>query len=160
MEKNQKISELEELAKLLDSKFRTPFGFRIGWDAILGLIPGIGASITTLLSAFIIYRGLEMGTSMRVLFRMVLNVLIDNLFGAIPLLGWIGDIFWKSNEMNVALLRSYARDPHQTTLKSGLVLGSALVVVSGVTLALTALAGALTWILARTLYGILSSGLH
>ena len=40
---------------------------------------------------------------------MLVNALIDAAIGAVPLAGPVGDIFWKANVRNLALLEGYAR---------------------------------------------------
>ena len=43
--------------------------------------------------------------------RMALNILLDTLIGAIPLVGDLFDAFWKSNRRNVELLRRHVAAP-------------------------------------------------
>jgi hypothetical protein len=35
------------------------------------------------------------------------NVALDLAIGALPVVGWLGDVFYRSNERNMALLRAH-----------------------------------------------------
>lgn len=107
----QSREQLKRLSEFLDSKYQLPFGWRIGWDGILGLIPGIGDVVTNLVSFYIVYQAAMMGCPPSVILRMAINLLIDNLIDAIPLIGNLFDFMWKANNKNVALLESYLNNP-------------------------------------------------
>jgi len=100
--------ELELLAHWLDSAFHVPgLGIRFGLDALLGLIPGVGDTVTSLASLYILNAGRRFGVPRITMLRMALNIAIDYVVGAIPLLGDVFDVYWKANLRNVALLRSH-----------------------------------------------------
>jgi hypothetical protein len=103
------------VARLLDSQFRLPgTSFRFGLDPILGFIPVLGDLGTTAVSVSLLLTMLRHGASGSVVVRMGLNILIDAIIGAIPVLGNIFDFAYKSNERNVELLRRhYAEGRHQ-----------------------------------------------
>ena len=101
-----RLARLDRLANTLDSKFRIALlGIPVGWDSILGLIPGVGDLITLGPGAWIIVEGHRMGARKRVLGRMALNTGVDTVIGGIPLIGDAFDLFFKSHRRNVALLR-------------------------------------------------------
>ncbi|MDD9725516.1 DUF4112 domain-containing protein [Roseovarius sp. SK2] len=101
-----RLARLDRLANTLDSKFRIPLlGIPVGWDSILGLIPGVGDLVTLGPGAWIIVEGHRMGARKRVLGRMALNTGVDTVIGGIPLIGDAFDLFFKSHRRNVALLR-------------------------------------------------------
>ncbi len=105
-DRTARLARLDQLANTLDSKFRVPvLGIPVGWDSILGLIPGVGDLITLGPGAWTIVEGHRMGARKRVLGRMALNTGIDTLLGGIPLIGDAFDLFFKSHRRNVALLR-------------------------------------------------------
>lgn len=56
----------------------------------------------------LIAMGVQKGVPKVVLVRMVINALLDALIGAIPVAGTIGDIFWRANTANLALLERHA----------------------------------------------------
>ncbi len=100
------IERLDKLATLLDSQFRIPgTSIRFGWDSLLGLIPGVGDTATLLPSAYLVYRAHKLGARKRSMFRMIVNVGIDYVVGAIPFLGDIFDLVFKANRRNLAILR-------------------------------------------------------
>lgn len=134
---SQTRRRLESLAWLLDESVRIPgFGFRVGLDGILGLIPGFGDLLTTAISAFIIRQAALLGAPRIVLLRMAFNTSIDFLIGAVPLVGDLFDIGWKANKQNIQMLIKHLDDPAQLARTSWLtVIGLA----SGVLLALVVL---------------------
>jgi hypothetical protein len=104
--------ELEQLAKWLDDVFRIPgLNWRFGLDAIIGLIPGVGDTATSLASFYILTAATRYGVPKITLVRMALNIAIDYIVGAIPLFGDLFDFYWKANRRNVELLRGRARVP-------------------------------------------------
>lgn len=100
---------LERLSHTLDGLFRIPgTGWRFGLDTIVGLIPGIGDTITSFASFYILAAGVRYRVPKVTLLRMGLNIAVDYATGVIPVLGDIFDLFWKSNERNIDLLRKRA----------------------------------------------------
>src|SRR4051812_47282655 len=103
---NPQLRNLQTLAKLMDSQFRIPgTDFRFGMDAIIGLIPGVGDLTTFGISGFMLFIMAKNGASGCVLARMMLNVVIDTIVGAIPLFGDLFDFAYKSNTKNVRLMQ-------------------------------------------------------
>ena len=106
-----RLAKLERMAEALDSKFRLPvLGVPVGWDSILGVIPGLGDLVTVGPGAWMILEGHRMGARKRILGRMALNTTIDTALGSIPLLGDAFDLFFKSHRRNVSLLRREIKD--------------------------------------------------
>ena len=98
--------ELEAISRWMDGVFEIPgLGWRFGLDAILGLVPGIGDFGTSLVSLYILAMGSRLGVPRITIARMALNVAIDYLIGSLPIVGDIFDVWWKSNQRNVALLK-------------------------------------------------------
>ncbi|KRS13508.1 membrane protein [Roseovarius atlanticus] len=111
-DRTARFARLDRLANTLDSKFRIPvLGIPVGWDSILGLIPGVGDLITLGPGAWIVVEGHRMGARKRVLGRMALNTGIDTVLGGIPVIGDAFDLFFKSHRRNVALLRRELAGP-------------------------------------------------
>lgn len=102
------IDDLERLADLMDSRFRIPgTGIRFGFDAVLGLVPGIGDGLVTVPGVYILVRAHRMGAPFLLLAKMALNLAIDLVVGTIPLVGDIFDIGFRANRRSVALLRRH-----------------------------------------------------
>jgi hypothetical protein len=105
---------LDDLARYLDGLFRIPgTGWRFGLDAIVGLVPSVGDTLTSLASFYILLAGVRYGVPKITLVRMALNIGVDYLVGSIPVVGDAFDFFWKSNQKNVALLRARAVGKHR-----------------------------------------------
>ncbi|RPI62240.1 MAG: DUF4112 domain-containing protein [Lysobacterales bacterium] len=116
---------LERLAWWLDSAIVVPgTRFRVGFDALIGLIPGVGDLIGAALSAYIVAAAARRGLPRSVLLRMALNVGLETLVGVVPVVGDLFDAAWKANQRNVALLRQYAAVPHRAHAQSRLVVGA------------------------------------
>lgn len=100
---------LDRLGWVLDDLFRIPvLGWRIGLDAIVGLIPGVGDTATTVASLYVLGSAVRYRVPKVTLLRMGLNLGIDYVLGSLPLVGDLFDAWWKSNQKNVALLRQRA----------------------------------------------------
>jgi uncharacterized protein DUF4112 len=100
---------LERLSWLMDDMFRIPvIGWRIGLDALLGLIPGVGDTATTLASLYILTSAVRYRVPKITLLRMGFNLGIDYALGSLPLVGDFFDAWWKSNQKNVDLMRRRA----------------------------------------------------
>ena len=112
---DERLRWVARIARLMDSQFRLPgTQFRFGLDPLLGLLPVVGDLSTLAVSGALLLTMLRHGASGAVVVRMALNILLDTIVGAIPLLGNLFDFAYKSNERNVALLRRhYAEGQHQ-----------------------------------------------
>jgi Domain of unknown function (DUF4112) len=100
---------LDRLGWLMDDLFRVPvLGWRFGLDALIGLIPGLGDTTTSLVSFYILGAAVRYRVPKITLLRMGLNIGIDYLIGSLPVVGDLADAWWKSNQMNLALLRKRA----------------------------------------------------
>ena len=100
---------LDEISRWMDGLFRVPgTGWRFGLDALVGLIPGVGDTATTVVSFYILAAGVRHGVPKVTLLRMAANIAVDYLLGAVPVVGDLFDFAWKSNQMNVELIRRRA----------------------------------------------------
>ena len=133
------LKNLNSLAELMDSQFKIPgTNIKFGLDALIGLVPGAGDFATFLISGYMITILASNGASGFVLARMVLNVVIDSAFGAIPILGDIFDVAFKANQRNVKLMQQhYVEGRHK---------GSAWKVIIPVLLILLIVVGGLAWV--------------
>lgn len=113
MEKIQKQVEvekgLEDLSHYLDGLFRVPgTGWRFGLDAVIGLIPNVGDTLTFLPSVYILFAGVRYGVPKITLLRMAFNLGLDYLVGLVPFIGDAFDFVWKANRQNMDLIRTRA----------------------------------------------------
>lgn len=106
-DRRRRVARLNRLATSLDAKFTLP-GLRIpiGWDSILGLIPGVGDVVTAGPGAAMIYEVRRMGGRKRAMARMGVNTGIDMLVGSIPLVGDLFDVAFKSHRKNAEILKA------------------------------------------------------
>jgi hypothetical protein len=124
------------LAGLLDNAIRIPgTDLRIGLDPILGaLLPELGDALSAVLSLALLGVAFQQRVPKLVFLRMLINIAIDALLGAVPVIGDVFDFAFKANEKNLALIERHRGNP---AARAGL--GDWLV-VSGVALAALALA--------------------
>ena len=108
---SERLRRLRSLAWLLDNSIPLPGGFRVGLDAVIGLVPGVGDAIGGLISAYLINEARMMGAPRSVLMRMTGNVLLETIIGVIPFAGDLFDAAYKANTKNLALLERYELDP-------------------------------------------------
>jgi hypothetical protein len=97
---------LESLSKYLDNWIKIPVvGWRFGLDALIGLIPNVGDTLTSFASFYILIAGVRYGVPKITLLRMAFNIGLDYVVGSIPFVGDAFDFFWKSNKQNMDLIR-------------------------------------------------------
>ena len=106
-----RLERVERIAHRMDRAYRI-FGFRVGWDVILGLIPGIGDTLAVAPAAYIVMTARRMGVPGATLVRMVVNIFVDWLVGLIPLVGDLADAGYKANTKNARLLRDHVEARH------------------------------------------------
>jgi hypothetical protein len=105
----RRLASLRQVSRLLDSAFEVPgTSWRFGLDPIVGLIPGIGDVLPALFTIAIFVQARQLGVPKVVQARMLINVALDTLVGAIPVLGDLFDFAWKANNLNLALLERHA----------------------------------------------------
>lgn len=140
---NPALKQVDRLAWLLDNSIRIPIiNYRIGLDAIIGLIPGFGDWAGAVISSYIVLQAVRLGAPSLVLRQMVVNVAIEALVGLIPGLGDIFDATFKANARNATLLRRVLTDlpPGQTVRP---IVGRG--VIAGVVIALLAIVIGIGW---------------
>jgi hypothetical protein len=147
-ERAVRVARLRRWTWLLDGLFRVPgTRLRVGLDALIGLIPGAGDLIGSVLSLMLVREAVALGVSRPVLARMVWNVLLDALIGVIPVVGDVLDVAWRANVRNMALIETYLADPKPATAASGWFLaGMALLVLTLFAGAVTALVVLWQWL--------------
>ena len=127
-----RLERVERLATLLDNAIPIPgTRFRIGLDPLLGLLPGLGDALGALASAWILVEAARLGASRTVLTRMLYNIAVDTLIGAVPVAGDLFDFVWKSDAKNVALLRRHLEQPDMVHRASRRLLLAVLVLLAG-----------------------------
>jgi hypothetical protein len=106
--RHDRIARIDALATLLDTAFVLPgTNVRFGLDALIGLAPGIGDVITTAMSLYIVHEAHQLGAPRHLVFRMLANVALDGIVGAVPVVGDAFDVMWRANRRNVRLLQDW-----------------------------------------------------
>jgi Domain of unknown function (DUF4112) len=106
------LAQLRQLSNLWDQAIGIPgTQWRIGLESIIGLLPIGGDWIGLVMSSYILFHAVKFNLPRTVMVRMVLNVLIDAIVGAVPLLGDLFDTTWKANTKNVNLLEAHLKSP-------------------------------------------------
>ena len=113
---------VERIASVMDDKFKIPgSNFRFGLDPILNLIPFAGDISGFLVSAALLYVMAKNGVSRKVLILMAINITVDAVIGAIPLLGQISDFYIKANTRNIKLLKEHYQEGKHTGSGNGII---------------------------------------
>lgn len=108
----QALQRVRRLAWLLDNSIPIPgTRFRIGLDALIGLVPGLGDAAGAVFSSYILLEAGKLGVARSTLLRMGANVLIEAVIGVIPLAGDLFDAGWKANQRNLSLLERSLETP-------------------------------------------------
>lgn len=124
------LGGLRVISRVFDELVRVPgTRLRFGLDAVLGLLPGGGDLIGGAVSAYAILIAARLGAPPTVIARMVINIAVDTIIGAIPLLGDLFDVGFKSNRMNLQLLERYEIAPEQVKRGSIAVVALALLII-------------------------------
>ena len=97
------LARARTLATWLDAQFEVA-GVKFGFDAIIGLIPGVGDTITSLIALYPIWVARRHGLGKALQARMAFNVFVDWLPGLVPVVGDLIDVFYKANLKNLKLL--------------------------------------------------------
>ncbi len=115
------MATAEFLAKILDTTVKIPgTPFYVGLDPLLGLIPGIGDVLANLIGTVILILAARLDVPQIVIARMSVNLLINGTIGAIPILGDLFSIWFRSHARNAELLRRAATQPHRETQQARL----------------------------------------
>jgi hypothetical protein len=107
---------IERTARLMDSWVDLPIVGPVGLDAVIGLFPVVGDTVAAAVSISLIARSLKYGVPREIIARMLGNVLFDLLLGAIPGVGDVADMWFRSNARNVELLREFLGDEARNTI--------------------------------------------
>jgi hypothetical protein len=104
---------VEAIDWLMDRSIRVG-PWTIGLDPLLGLVPGAGDFLSACISALIVHHAVRLRIARIAVARMVLNIAIDTLVGAIPFVGDAFDFVFKANTKNVAILRESLEGERRT----------------------------------------------
>ncbi len=103
MNKDKHLAVARKITKLLDTGFSV-WKFKFGIDPLLGLVPGLGDIISSVLSFYIVFVAILHKIHPLKITQMIFNILVDLAIGSIPVLGDILDFVIKPNIKNLAIL--------------------------------------------------------
>ena len=102
------LARVALVAKLMDNAFLIPgLNRRVGFDAVIGLIPGVGDVVSAALASYIIWEARQLGLPRWKIARMIGNVAVDSTVGAVPFAGDVFDVFFKANERNLRIIHKH-----------------------------------------------------
>ena len=108
IDKRAAVARLDALARLFDTAFIFPgTNVRFGIEAIMRLVPGIGDAAASALSCWLLYQAHALGVPKDVFARMVTNVAIEGVVGAVPFIGDMFDVGFRANRRNVKILQEH-----------------------------------------------------
>ena len=108
VEQQARLKRLRRLAWLIDAATRIPgTRFRFGLNSLLGLPPAIGDLTLVAVSLYFVYQASRFGLPRDKLHRMLGNVAVEALLGAVPVLGDLLDVVFKANLRNLAILEEH-----------------------------------------------------
>ena len=138
---------VERIASVMDDKFKVPgTNFRFGLDPVLNLIPFAGDVSGFVVSAALLYVMAKNGVSRKVLILMAINIAVDAVVGAIPVLGQISDFYIKANTRNIKLLKEHYREGKHTGSGNGIIVILLIVLLLIIGAALYVSYLTLTWL--------------
>lgn len=121
----------KKMAWLLDECIRIPgTNIKIGLDPIIGLIPGGGELLTTLAGATVLGEAGKRGIPFRLLIKMGGNMLLNALMGAIPVVGDLFSVWFKSNTRNYDMLNQFLNSEEEPKGGWGPILVVAIIIGS------------------------------
>lgn len=141
------MATAELLAKILDTTVKIPgTPFYIGLDPLLGLIPGIGDVLASLIGTVILILAARLDVPQIVITRMSVNLLINGTIGAIPILGDLFSVWFRSHARNAELLRRAATQPYRETQQARLYVACT---IGGTVVLLVLAIAAVLWIVMK-----------
>ncbi len=139
-EAQRELENLRTIARIFDQAFRVPgTSFRFGIDALFGFIPGLGDIAGGIVAVYALRVARQLGAPASIQLRMLGNIALDAIVGAVPLFGDLFDFAFKAQTRNLALLEQWRRTPVPTARRSKLALILMPIAIFLVFAALTAL---------------------
>lgn len=106
--KRDALARIDMLSKLFDTAFTLPgSNVRFGVEALMRLVPGIGDAAASGLSCYLLYEAHRLEVPQQVFARLVANVAIEGIVGAVPVFGDLFDVGFRANRRNVAILKEH-----------------------------------------------------
>ncbi|MCA9576355.1 MAG: DUF4112 domain-containing protein [Polyangiales bacterium] len=142
------------LTRLLDDLLRIPGTEQgVGLDALLGLIPGVGDTVTGLGSMALLVLALRKRVPTVVLVKMLANIGVDVLTGTVPVLGDLFDVAFRSNRRNLDLIEKHAYGKEEPSTGDYVLVGGGLLIAAAAVATPFVISGLVGFSLVRWLTG-------
>lgn len=104
---------VEAMEALLEGLFVIPgTNFRVGLDALLGVLPVGGPVVAGVFGSWLAWEARNLGMPKSAYWRMAGNIAFDTALGAIPVVGTVSDVFFRSNTRNLKIIRTWLDTHH------------------------------------------------
>lgn len=134
-----RVARATRLARVLDTAVRIPgTRIRFGIDPILGLLPGLGDAIAALFGGYLVWTAMRAGAPRLIVGRMLANIAVDAIVGAVPVAGTVFDVAFKAHRRNAQMLENWSQQPAAIEARER----RAALALAGVVLALVGIAAA------------------
>ncbi|UIJ73045.1 DUF4112 domain-containing protein [Aurantimonas sp. HBX-1] len=101
----RRLRRVSRLARLMDTAIRIPgTSIRFGGDSVLGLIPGVGDVAGGAVGLYIVNEARRLGLPTSKIVKMLGNLGLDVVVGAVPLAGDVADLFFKAHRRNLNII--------------------------------------------------------
>ena len=138
--KEERLLRLKILGERLDESIKIPgTDYKMGLDSIIGAVPVIGDLIGGVLSTYILYSGIKLGASPKIVAQMATNIAIDFAIGSIPIIGDLFDFVWKANKKNVKLIEEMTLLNEENNKINYLIVATLIVAILGLILVILGL---------------------
>jgi hypothetical protein len=119
-------------------------------DPLLGLLlPGAGDVLSSALGLYPVFLAWRRGAPQVLLARMLLNLAVDALGGAVPLAGDIWDFFFRAHARNLALLEARAQaggEVRSRPVDTLIVIGAGAIFVAALVLPVLVVVAVVRWL--------------
>lgn len=106
-------ARLVTVTRLMDGLFEVPLLRRkVGLDAVIGLVPVVGDLVSAGIGLYLVIEARQLGASRWLQTKMVGNLLLDFMVGAVPVLGDFFDVMFRAHQRNLELLQKELGEPY------------------------------------------------
>lgn len=108
---------VEGLEKIMEGLFTIPgTRQRVGLDVLMDILPLGGSALAAVIGSYLAWEARNLGMPRSTMVRMAGNIGFDALLGAIPWIGAIPDLFFRSNTRNLRLIKQHLDRHHPSTV--------------------------------------------
>jgi hypothetical protein len=108
---------VEGLERIMEGLFTIPgTRQRVGLDVLMDILPLGGSALAAVIGSYLAWEARNLGMPRSTMVRMAGNIGFDALLGAIPWIGAIPDLFFRSNTRNLRLIKQHLDRHHPSTV--------------------------------------------